>query len=752
LGDAAALGLGDAELRSHLNEPLEVTIDVVGAAFQSDRLNATIGTEARRGAAVPATPQISSRLRAAVSIDATGRARILVTTKRAVREPIVNFVLVVENAREHVMREYTLLLDPPGYSVLVLTTPELVPVAVPEPVPEPAPEPVPEPASEPTSEPASEPAPSVPRAQKPSIGAERIGPVARGDTLSRLAMEHGAGPGVTWAQMTWALFRMNPHAFIDGDINKLRSNVYLEVPSWATASRWSHRQALDLITAGPSTSDFVRPRAPSAVVVLTAVGELPTNVDTPEQESQAAKAQPIAEAAAEPTQPMFRVLSPGDMPPTRSAGTVGQPTSPRERERLWQLVAEENRQIRNSHEEIAQARMQIADTALQISTLVETVEKRDSDIKNLESRLADLREFVQQRSVEAADPDPNWLLRLLLEALILVTLVGVLAVTLSRRNDASRRMSDNAESDTIALEFQVPTVSPALPPAAPIEDEEPAELSAQDHAAETDDGEQASIDNAEHEEIELHSDQLMEANAYLAYGYHEKAKEVLEDFIKENPANAESRLVMLRALHAIKEKRKFRRHAEALLELVDDEFDERWVEATRLGRAVLPEERLFDGDAHKRSEDEKWEQTVWTGARASTTDDDDHIYLDIDEFKYVDLILLDGVEDPTDVEDPTTSVPSAEGGVESAESEADLAKWRTQMLGLKEDRGVRLDPDAPTDDSTDLPDDEPLDDPTADADDEPVDGPIDFTLDDPTGTFLNIPADVPTDIPSDDEH
>ena len=749
--DAAALGLGDAELRSRLNEPLEVEIDVVGAAPQSDGLNATIGTKARRYSADPAALALSSRLRAEVAVDAAGRAHIRVTTERAVREPVVSFLLVVENAREHVMREYTLLLDPPGYSMPVLTMPEPVRAAVVEPAPA-----------------IPVPAPPAPPTPNPKIDTERIGPVARGDTLSRLAMEHGTGPGVTWAQMTWALFRMNPHAFIDGNINKLRSNVYLEIPSRATASRWSHRQALDLITAGRSTSGPTRQRAPSPVVPSTVVGEPSTKADPPAQESQATEPQPTAEAAAEPPRPLFRVLSSGDMPPARSAGTVGAPTGPRERERLRQLVAEANRQIRDSREEIVRARKQLAETALQISNLVETVEKKNSDIKSLESRLADLREFVQQRSVAAADPDPNWLQRLVLEALILVTLVtlvtlvGVLAVTLARWNDARRRMGGNVESGAIALEFHAPTVNPAPPPAVPVEDEEAAELPAEDPVAETDDAEQASTDHTEHEEIELHGDQLMEANAYLAYGYHEKAKEVLEEFIKENPAHAESRLVMLRALHAIKEQRKFRRHAEALLELVDDEYDERWIEAARLGRAILPEERLFDADAHKRTEDEKFEQTVWTGARASTTDEDDHTYLDFDEFKYVDLFLLDGGGAAPDVQDPTTPAPSAEEA--EAKTEAELAKWRADMLGTEEDRGVRLDPDAPTDDSTDVPDDEPLDDPVdvpgdGPLDDPvdvpgdgPLDGPIDFSLDDPTEVFLDTPTDVPTAIPTDDEH
>ena len=99
------------------------------------------------------------------------------------------------------------------------------------------------------------------------------------------------------------------------------------------------------------------------------------------------------------------------------------------------------------------------------------------------------------------------------------------------------------------------------------------------------------------------------------------------------------------------------------------------------------------------------------GTRPDATDCDDQIYLDIDEFKYVDLFLLDGAETAADVEESRAPDPSAA----ASETEADLAKWRAKMLGTTEDRGVRLDPD----------------------------GPVDAPIDDP--------IDVPADVPADDE-
>ena len=223
--DAAALGLGDAALKSRLNQPLEVEIALVGANLDADRPEATIGTEAMHAAAGITTVGLLRQLRVEVSTRAEHGAHVRIFTEQAIREPVVRFLLVVENAREHVTREYTLLLDPPGYSLPMIA------------MPAPAPEPVPKPEPKPELEHVLEPAPaskvtvaalSAPRTER---DLEQIGPVSPGDTLSKLAMRLGKDPGVTWAQMTWALYKINPRAFVGGDINLLRSNVYLRVPA-----------------------------------------------------------------------------------------------------------------------------------------------------------------------------------------------------------------------------------------------------------------------------------------------------------------------------------------------------------------------------------------------------------------------------------------------------------------------------------------------------------------------------------------
>ena len=161
---------------------------------------------------------------------------------------------------------------------------------------------------------------------------------------------------------------------------------------------------------------------------------------------------------------MFRLLSSNSVGDSLTDGSVGVPMTAMEQERADQLLAQANQQIEESQEEITRARKQLDDTTRQISTLVETVARKDSQIRGLENRLADLREIVRQERVAVGRPEPAWINRLLLEALLLAAMVGVLAVTLSRRADARRHQRTSSDTEKIALEFPTLVNSPNRTP------------------------------------------------------------------------------------------------------------------------------------------------------------------------------------------------------------------------------------------------------------------------------------------------
>jgi hypothetical protein len=104
-GSAAAIGLGDIGVRSHLGQPLDVSVAILGAppklppdCFSLAASNGSI--------APPQHAQLSIR-------QSGGRTVLTIRTPRPINDPIVQFVLAVDcDAR--LQRDYVVLLDPPG--------------------------------------------------------------------------------------------------------------------------------------------------------------------------------------------------------------------------------------------------------------------------------------------------------------------------------------------------------------------------------------------------------------------------------------------------------------------------------------------------------------------------------------------------------------------------------------------------------------------------------------------------------------
>src|SRR5690606_25244211 len=87
----------------------------------------------------------------------------------------------------------------------------------------------------------AQPAPA--RRVAPEPGVEVYGPVQANDTLWEIAERVRPGTGVTMQQTMLALQRTNPDAFINGNINLLKSGQVLRIPSE------SEFQALDAQSA-----------------------------------------------------------------------------------------------------------------------------------------------------------------------------------------------------------------------------------------------------------------------------------------------------------------------------------------------------------------------------------------------------------------------------------------------------------------------------------------------------------------------
>jgi pilus assembly protein FimV len=231
---AWALGLGEIHLNSALNEPMNAEIDLIAAT--PDELTALRATLASREAFTRYgidRPPFLSTLTFKVGKGKDGRDALLVHSTDAIPEPFVTFLVEVNWARGRLMREYTVLLDPPVYTPGE-TASSAAPVTAPTSAAAPPRRAAPVPAPAVT-------APAPARAPAPSAAAESPAPitgntyrVGKGDTLTKIARSlraespGGATPSAI-DQTMMAVYRANPDAF-GGNINILRRGSVLRVP------------------------------------------------------------------------------------------------------------------------------------------------------------------------------------------------------------------------------------------------------------------------------------------------------------------------------------------------------------------------------------------------------------------------------------------------------------------------------------------------------------------------------------------
>src|SRR5580658_4455822 len=114
---AFALGLGEIHLNSALNEPMNAEIDLIAAGPEElAALRASLAPKDAFTRYGIDRPPFLSTLTFKVGKSKDGRDVLIVRSTDSIPEPFVTFLVEVNWARGRLMREYTVLLDPPVYT------------------------------------------------------------------------------------------------------------------------------------------------------------------------------------------------------------------------------------------------------------------------------------------------------------------------------------------------------------------------------------------------------------------------------------------------------------------------------------------------------------------------------------------------------------------------------------------------------------------------------------------------------------
>jgi pilus assembly protein FimV len=270
--NAMALSLGRITVQSALGEPLSAEIDISDInAEEAASLKVQVASPANfKSAGLDYSPVLTG-LRMALQKRADGRSYLRLSSDRLVQEPFVDLILDAGWQSGRLVRNYTLLFDPPNMRpapaavARPLSVPLAAPLSSPPPVAEPRAVQTPRPLA-PTSPPvARQPAtaaevksvPSAPPAASSANGEQRLVKVRPGDSASKIAMTHRLA-NVSLDQMLVAMQRGNPNAFIEGNVNRIKAGAIVALPTEKQATGVSPAQASQIISA--QSQDFNRYR------------------------------------------------------------------------------------------------------------------------------------------------------------------------------------------------------------------------------------------------------------------------------------------------------------------------------------------------------------------------------------------------------------------------------------------------------------------------------------------------------------
>ena len=653
---AFAMGLGDIRLDSVLNQPLHAEIELLSpTATDLAELRVALASNEAYNRAGVERAYFHTKLRFEVVTRPDGTAAIKITSREPVREPYLDFLLEATWGSGQVLREYTVLVDPPAMMPAPkpqtqaprATAPATRSVAAP---------PSPRPGA----------APSRPTGQ---LNGEYH--TSRNDTLWSIAEAVRPDRSLSIEQTMLGLLEANPDAFYDQNINNLKAGHILRVPGRDEIAAVGSTEALNEVrrqnrlwrdgrtgstptSEGPAATpiaptdaatDAAAEAEPDAQLKLIAPDtgvadgaaangtaaedlrqELTLAVEAVEAQRQenaelSARLQQLEEQIAQ----LHRIIELKDSGLSQLSGTAGPATDdavaiPEEPVSGMESAPGDGSAVSEDPALEAQAAAPgEPDEMAGMTTDMDSETSQASDAQVPEATTAPestvaapLAEEATPSADPAVEPDAaaasteqNRLASLLADPLVTWGAAGaaVLAALLAWLGLRRRRMAEGDFQESILAERHGDMPSPAAGDTAAGSMATGAAAAAAEPVAEAPAKEGVQSDSSLFTDFavsdmgaiqnDAEADPIAEADVYLAYGRYQQAEELIRGALSRSPQRSELRLKLLEVLFAAKNANAFDAEAEALLANAEQKDSETWQRVAEMGRELNPGSPLY---------------------------------------------------------------------------------------------------------------------------------------------------------------
>jgi len=536
---AYSLGIGDIKLHSALNQSLNAEISLIlSKTDKASDIKVNLAPPDKFDESGVPWTSFLSKIKFETVVGANNTVIIRISSKEAVKEPFLDFLLQVNWPKGSLYREFTVLLDPPvEYQMSSSATDYNA-----EPVK----------STQPQQSPKQETRQKTVKVSGNS--ANEYGPTNKNDTLWHIAkiarQNSNFKEDISVEQMLIALYKKNPSAFYKDNVNALLPKKTLTIPTIDAVRKLSHSEALAEFTK--QAKDWKNPRDTESDSSKVVTKESPVN--------QLKLVAPAEKEVAKSVQ----VVAPENKPEE----TVSSPNEPAKA--LDKEVVSPTPAINNDLEDrmavlekqLAMMQQIIVLKDQQLATLQGQVQVKSSvpvDPPKVEPVLSIPKPPVQIVAEETSSTYASFIWGGL--SVVLLTLLG--GFLWRKRKQDELRYGDSF-FNPISTDFD--------------NNEDDSEEISKDSFLK----EEVIVDSPILEDDPMEIDPIVEADVYISYGRFQQAELLMRDAIKEYPARDEYKLKLLRIFYLTKNKQAFDAYSSELAKADNNDDSEFWLNVNQL--------------------------------------------------------------------------------------------------------------------------------------------------------------------------
>jgi pilus assembly protein FimV len=699
---AHPLGIGDIKLHSALNQNLNAEIPlVVSAGENAADIKVNLAPPDKFDEAGVPWSYFLSKIKFEPAVGPNGSVVIKLSSREALKEPVLDLLLEVSWPKGNLYREFTVLVDPPAaYSQA--TIPVSTRVESYEPY-----------------EPEQDFTPQRQQAPRPQASPQRAAGVERGyvivnrnDSLWNVAKRVNSHRGVSMEQMMMAMYQQNPDAFYKQNVNALIAGKKLKIPEKEAILKLSKKEALAEFNRQKEAWKN-RADAPAPVEKVASV-EKPAPVEKPVPVEKAASVEKPAPVAAEVAKETagdnhLKLVAPTEATVTENVAiaaksdqpTADKPSTDTQQTKVEAAAAPAGTDDAGAADAATQQRL--AELENKLATMERLLALKDEQLASLQNQPAS--PIAQQQPSQPpaaaetakASPKPNPVAQTESESddLYYLGVGGAGAGILSllgwlwwRKRKADEEL--NAESMFASSSWRNRTEA-AENLAVPVVDESTSynvgTVGESSFLSEFTPSDFGAFDTDQSE-----IDPISEADVYLAYGRYQQAEELMRHAIKDQPDRDECMLKLLEIFYANENKQAFETYAGELVAAGKKDEPDFWAKVVEMGSEICPDSALFSSESasNESAAVEKNSHVDLTREDNTVVEADNAGAMDFDTFEFESASAQESAEPEENVSNFDIAAFEASSDQEMAESkdavlDFDLVAYETSSDQKAED-------------------------------------------------------------------